>query len=584
MSPAEQAGAQAGAQAAEALPAGAVRAAVAIGLSRASGVVRATLTTNILGIGLVGDAFAAAMRIPNVLQNLLGDGTLNAAFVPSYSHAAEQDRRAAGRLAGAIATFLLSITSALVLIGVFAARPLARLIAWGFVGERFELTVKLLRITFIGAGLAVLSAWCVAVLVSQRRLFVAYVAPVLWNATQVGVLVGVGLAGFGLTSRATALAWAVAAGATAQLLLLVLAVRRADPSIEFHWRWRDQLERHVIRRIGPAVIGRGALQISAFVDIALASLLAVGATAAIAAAQAVFLLPVALIGVAVAAAELPALSQMTDHAQIHDRTGHRVLDTSYLIAGVTAIYLSTSITLADVLFNLGGLRDAIARDDVLLIGVTLAVYSVGLPLVVASRLWQNLLFVYGDVRASAVYSVVRVAFAAAFGLLLMFPFDRLAVVGGTVTGFGFYHDDMFGPLADAVRLDPDLPARLGAVGLAAGATVGAWVELSLIRRRVLKRWPVGSLTTLPNRASIERQIWPGAIAAVFGFASNWVLVEFVGGLTAVVRLAVVVTVVVAVHLGVGRMFRLRMAMAILATPRAILSSVFRRRTNGANGS
>lgn len=564
-------------------PARASRAAIAIGLSRATGVVRTTLTTNFLGIGAVGDAFAAAMRIPNMLVNLLGEGTLNAAFVPTYSAASGQDRQVAGRLAGAIATFLLAITAATVLIGVFAARPLTRLIAWGFVDERFELTVKLLRITVIGSGLAVLSAWCVAVLVSQRRLFIAYVAPVLWNATQIGVLVGVGLAGFNLTSRATALAWAVTAGAVAQLLLLALAVRRAEPALKLNWRWRGTSERVVLRRLGPAVLGRGALQLSAFVDLALASLLAVGATAAIAAAQAVFLVPVALIGVAVAAADLPAMSRLTTADEIYERLGKRLLDTSYLVMGVVALYLASSIALADVLFNFGGLRDAIARDDVLLIGLALAAYTVGLPAVVASRLCQNVLFVYGEVRYVTIAAVVRVTVSAAFGLLLMFPFDRLAVVAGTVTGHGFAHEALFAPLPDAVRLDPDLPARLGAVGLAIGATIGAFIELYLIRRRILKRWRVGLLTGLADRLSLDHHTFPGTIAFAVGFATNWLLVEFVGSLTSLVRLLIVSTVVMGAHLGMGLAFKLPIARAVVLLPRAILNVVRRRRSSGANG-
>lgn len=544
-----------------------------------SGVVRATLITNFLGIGAVGDAFAAAMRIPNALANLLGDGTLNAAFVPAYSAASAQDRQRAGRLAGAIATFLLSLTAMLVLIGAFAARPLTRLIAWGFVGERFELTVTLMRITIIASGIAVLCAWCVAVLVSQRRLFIAYVAPVLWNAAQVGVLIGVGLAGFNLTSRATALAWAVAGGATAQLVLLGFAARRAEPSLALNWRWRDPDARVVLRRLAPAVVGRGALQISAFVDLALASLLAVGATAAIAAAQAVFLLPVALIGVAVAAAELPVLSRMTDPNEIYDRTARRLLDTLFWVTGVAAIYLSTSIALADVLFNLGGLRDAIANDDVLLIGITLAAYTVGLPAVVASRLCQNVLFVCGDVRATTVYAVIRVVIAAAIGLLLMFPFDRLAVIGGTVTGYGFVHEELFRPLPDVIRLDPNLPARLGAVGLAIGATVGAFIELFLIRRRMLRRLGASSLTTLPDRLPFDYYLYPSHVAFPVGFAANWVLVEFVGSLTSLVRLLLVATLVASVHMGIGVLYRLRPAAAVVLLPRAILNAVRRRRAS-----
>ena len=47
-------------------------AAAGIGLSRFSGVARSVLVTNILGIGLIGDAFAAALARSKLLQICLG--------------------------------------------------------------------------------------------------------------------------------------------------------------------------------------------------------------------------------------------------------------------------------------------------------------------------------------------------------------------------------------------------------------------------------------------------------------------------------------------------------------------------------
>ena len=75
---------------------GAAAAAAGIGASRLSGLARTALVTNVLGIGTIGDAFAAAMRIPNFLQNLLGEGALSGAFVPAYSSLTERDETGSG--------------------------------------------------------------------------------------------------------------------------------------------------------------------------------------------------------------------------------------------------------------------------------------------------------------------------------------------------------------------------------------------------------------------------------------------------------------------------------------------------------
>ena len=549
---------------------GAAAAAAGIGVSRLSGLARTALVTNVLGIGTIGDAFAAAMRIPNFLQNLLGEGALSGAFVPAYSSLTERDERAAGRLAGAIATFLVAVTATAALISIFAARPLVRLIAWGFVGERFELTVTLVRITVCGTALAVLSAWCLGVLNSHRRFFLSYVAPVVWNATQIAVLVGVLAWGVAGADRATALAWGVTAGAAAQVLVQLRGVWRADPRISLNFGWREPQAAGVIKRFGPAVAGRGVLQISAFLDLALASLLSVGAAAAMAAAQTLYLLPLSLIGTSIAAAELTELSRIREPATIAERTSERLCATAFGISGVVAIYFATGGPLTDSVFNLAGLRTAIADDDITLIALVLGAYSLGLVPLAASRLCQNVLFAARDTRTAATVAAIRLAVSLAVGAALMLPLDRVLVIEGALTGFGdidlFSLESTWSLLDAGIRSDPALPARLGAVGLALGAAVGAWVELGLLRRAVLRRrparagmptqadWPEGRLFG----GAIARHLVPAVVTFVVGLGVTLVLAP----VPSVLRVAIAGLTMAGVHLGCGLALRLPAARAL----------------------
>jgi len=123
------------------------------------------------------------MRIPNFLQNLLGEGVLSASMIPVYARLlAEKDEQTAGRVAGVIASLLALVTASLVVIGVVFAPLLVDVLAAGFEGDLRLLTIRLVRILFPGIGLLVLSAWCLAVLNSHRMFFIPYVAPVIWNA------------------------------------------------------------------------------------------------------------------------------------------------------------------------------------------------------------------------------------------------------------------------------------------------------------------------------------------------------------------------------------------------------------------
>src|SRR5215813_7964200 len=87
--------------------------AAGIFLSRISGLVRDRVFAHFFGISYAADAFRAAMRIPNFLQNLFGEGVLSASFIPVYAKlVAEQKREDAGRVAGAIFSLLALVTAA----------------------------------------------------------------------------------------------------------------------------------------------------------------------------------------------------------------------------------------------------------------------------------------------------------------------------------------------------------------------------------------------------------------------------------------------------------------------------------------
>src|ERR1700742_639124 len=125
----------------------AVLIATGILLSRILGLVRGRALAHYLGISDAADAFRAALRIPNFLQNLFGEGVLSASFIPVYaSLLAREKQEEAGRVAGAVFAILALLTSVLVLLGVLATPLLIDAIAPGFAGGKRDLTIHLVRI------------------------------------------------------------------------------------------------------------------------------------------------------------------------------------------------------------------------------------------------------------------------------------------------------------------------------------------------------------------------------------------------------------------------------------------------------
>src|SRR5690606_10038143 len=262
----------------------------------------------------------------------------------------------AGRLAGAIAGLLAAVTGLISLVGVVFAEPITSVLVGGFTGDKRALTVEITRIMFPGIGFLVLSAWCLGVLNSHRRFFLSYVAPVLWNVAQIaallaGVVVVGGYSDPGdQRDLAVWLSWGVLAGGVLQFGVQVRPVSRLLGGIRLSLDTGSEWVRSVIARFAPVVLGRGAVQVMGWVDLMLASYLASGAVSSLTYAMVLYLLPISLFGVSVAAAELPDMSQV----EVHDpdtRRGfrRRLEDSMGRIAWYVAFTATMFMVVGDVI-------------------------------------------------------------------------------------------------------------------------------------------------------------------------------------------------------------------------------------------
>ncbi len=460
-------------------------------ISRISGLVRERAVGHFFGTGFAADAFTAANRLPNLLQNLLGEGALSASIIPTYARLLDQDREEdAGRVAGAVAGLLAAVVGLLVVVVVTLARPLTAVLAPGLAEETFELTVTLVRIITPGVGFLVLSAWCLGILNSHRRFFLSYVAPALMNVAQVAALVlaaalfvdgGLdgGLSASAQSSLAIWLGWGTALGGLLQFAVQLPTVIRLVPSLRPSLRTKDPEVREVVRSFVPIVASRGVVHLSGYLQLVIASFLALGALSALRYAQMLYVLPVSLFGMAVAAAELPELSTLADAgAELRARVDAGLARIVFFVAPTMVAYVVAGDFIVAALFQSGEFD----RSDVVQVWVILAVHALGLLATTGSRLLQSVLYGLGRARTPARIAMIRVALALTLGLVLMFQLDRVVVGPDGLEQIGDL--PALSPLPEPFR-DPaasDGRRHLGAVGLALAAAVSSFAEYWLLRR------------------------------------------------------------------------------------------------------
>jgi putative peptidoglycan lipid II flippase len=467
--------------------------AVGIFFSRIFGLVRVRVFSHYFGLQSdAADAFNGAFRIPNLLQNLFGEGALSASFIPVYARLlGEENREEADRVAGAVAGLLALTVSILVLVGVLASPILIDVIAPGFEGARRELAIRYARILFPGAGLLVISAWCLGILNSHHRFFLSYAAPVAWNLAMIGALVGFG-GRMDLPSLGTALAWASVAGSGLQVAVQLPVVGRLLGQLRLSLGRRSRHVREVVRNFGPVFVSRGVVQISGYIDEWLGSWLPTGAITGLSNAQLLYTLPVSLFGMSVSAAELPAMSRATGsdeaiaaHLRMRLEAGLRQI--AFFVIPSAVCFAALGDLVAGVVFQTG----RFGRADAVYVWGILAGSSVGLLASTSSRLYSSAYWALRDTRTPLRYATVRVVLTAGLGYLCALPLP--AWIG--------------------------VAPRWGAAGLTASAGMAAWVEFALLRRTLRARigkaaLPASFLATLWLSAAIGAAVALGAKYAI----------------------------------------------------------------------
>lgn len=413
---------------------------------------------------------------------------LSASFIPVYSRLmSEGEDEAADLLAWAVGLILALVIAVLVVAGVALTPYLIDAIAPGFHGAKRELTIRIVQVLFPGAGLLVMSAWCLGVLNSHHRFFASYTAPVAWNLSIVAALIFYGphITQDGLAIKA---AWGSVIGAVLQILVQLPQMLPLMGRLRIHFALVRKELSSVFNNLMPVIASRGVAQVSGYIDNILASLLPTGAVAGLNYAQILYLLPVSLFGMSVAAAELPTMSRATTAASdqaaetLRLRLNNGLRQIAFMVIPSAAAFLLIGDVVTAAIFQSGAFHHA----DALYVWAILAGSTVGLLAATMSRLYNSTYYALWDTRTPLRYALIRV------GLTLILGYVCAIIV--------------------PPRLG--IPARWGVAGLSASAGVAAWFEFALLRWSLNRRlgW------TGIDRGYLMR-LWAMALTAgAIGFA------------------------------------------------------------------
>jgi len=346
-------------------------------VSRILGYVRDFFIARAFGAGLATDAFFVAFRIPNLLRRLFAEGAFSQAFVPVLAeYKNRQSHEETKTLVEGVATALFLALVIAALIGVLTAPLIVYISAPGFTADpaKFELTVRMLRITFPYIAFISLVAFSAGVLNTWNHFSVPAITPALLNVSFIAAALF--FARY-FDPPVVALAWAVFAGGVLQLALQVPYLARMG----LLPRWRLNLAHPGVRRIlklmAPAAFGVSISQVSLLINTIFASFLVSGSVSWLYYADRLMEFPAGMLGVALGTILLPSLSKYhaaKDHAEYAKLLDWGLRLTVLLAVPAAAALAVLAIPLIAALFHYG----RFTLEDAWMTRQAVVAYSIGL--------------------------------------------------------------------------------------------------------------------------------------------------------------------------------------------------------------
>ena len=401
--------------------------AAATGVSRIAGLVRDMVVASLFGAGFGTDAFFMAFTIPNLLRRFFGEGSLTAAFVPTFSEVYHrQGIDEARRVANICWTLLLLVMAAVTLLGIWGSPVIVKVIGFGYgaVAGKLALTDFLNRLMFPYIFFVSLLALLTGILNVLGHYFFPSFSTVLLNISM--ILCAVLLAPHFTVQPIVALAVGVLVGGLLQLLIQFPVLRRKGIRLRLDFHFRHPAVSKVARLMLPGLAGVAIYQINVVISRLLASFLPEGSVSFLYYGQRLFELPQGVFVVSLAQAVLPAMSRQV---AADDRAGFKEsLRFALVLIGIVTLPAAAGLIVCAVpIYSLFFMRGAFSYQDVMQTALALCAYAPGLLFVGVSRILVPTFYALQDTRTPVWISFWTLIVNALLGILLMGPLRHVGL-------------------------------------------------------------------------------------------------------------------------------------------------------------
>ena len=374
-------------------------------ISRISGYVRDILIAIFLGSGPIADAFFVAFRIPNTFRRIFGEGSFNAAFVPSYAKELTKSKKNSESFANKVFSLLtFSLLGLVILVELFM--PLfVSLIAPGFKSdpEKFILATDLTRITFPFILFISLASFFSAILNSHNKFAAAAAAPIILNIVLIIILL---YAKYLDDHLVIYMSYGVSIAGLIQMIFLILVLKKIyKPQFEVNLNI-DNKTKIFFKKLLPSIFSSGVTQINILIGTIIASFQA-GAVSYLYYADRIYQINLAIAGIAIGTVILPKLSSYVAQKKLKDidLIQNKSLELSlFLSLPAMAGLLIASEEIVSSLFGYGSFN----KEGVENSSKALFYFALGLPAFSLIKILSNFVFARDNTKIPFYFSLISV--------------------------------------------------------------------------------------------------------------------------------------------------------------------------------
>lgn len=413
-------------------------------LSRVFGLAREFFIAAMFGTSAIADCVNVAFKFPNLFRRIFGEGALSAVFIPMFSEKLVISQDEARIFGGKIFTLLIIVLIILTLVAEILMPYIALLIAPGFYleNEKFELAVTLCRITTPYLIFISVAALFGGMLNSVKKFAAFAFVPIIMSVSVIVVT-------YYLQELYTAhysISYSLIVAGILQVAFMVFCLYKADLGFPIIFAPKEKSVVQLIKNMGPATLSSGAQQLNLFISGAIASFLP-GAVSILSYADRLYQLPLALIGITFGTILLPELSQIYKRGNYSEAyyLQNKALQIALLLSVPATIGL---FALSKPIIHLIYERGKFLPEDTVNTAEVLAAFSFGLPAFVIAKILTPIYYANLDTKTPFRITLYSLIINTVLNIVLMIPF--------------------------------------GCVGIAAGASIAAWINAWLLNKHAKK--------------------------------------------------------------------------------------------------